>query len=298
MKLFSLSLQAHYEQPVTALAELWQVTQKSGAVFGWTTHDKDVTIDGQLFRASQGLAPSSAHTTNDLSVDSLDISAFLDVSTEAEIAAGIWDDATVIHAEYVWDDPPDTLNDPHCHVKRCGTLGRIQRKNLVLTAEVRGLADKLQTRIGRQYTPICPWRSAIWNGTTYVASSECGVDLDALGFIQDGTITAVGDDATLMFSDSGNTQVDGYYEGLDGQITMTSGANDGLTREVLTWLTQAFTLLRPFPYPVEVGDTYRAVRGHSRDRTSCQVDYGNIINFGGFGEIPGQDSAYSTPVGL
>lgn len=77
MKAFSPALTAHYQKPVTTLAELWRVTRTDGEVFGWCTHDQDVTIDGVLYRASQGLAPSSANTTNDLSVDSLDVTVFL-----------------------------------------------------------------------------------------------------------------------------------------------------------------------------------------------------------------------------
>ncbi len=302
MKIFSAALQAHYQQAVTTLAELWRVTQTSGAVFGWTTSDLDVTIDGVLYRASQGLTPSSAHTTNDLSVDSMDVSCFMDVSTELEIAAGIWDEATIVHAEYDWNNPPVTLDDGSAHIKRTGTLGRIQRKNLVLTAEIRGLAEALQTRIGRQYSPICPWRHAIWNGTTYVASIECQADLEGLDFIADGSATAVGADATLSFEDSANPNPDDatpntYYEA-GGQVTMTSGANAGITREVLMWTSKTFTFLRPFPYPVEVGDTYRAVRGDAHDYPTCLALYLNVVNFGGFPHVPGQDSAYSTPTGI
>lgn len=296
MKIFSTALQAHYQRDVTTLAEGWQVTRRQdGAVFGWGTADTDIRIHGVTYRASQGLTPSSAHTTNDLGVDSLDVSVFMDVSTELEIAAGLWDEARVVNFEFSWADPP-LLLDASVNVKRCGTLGRIQRKNLVLTAEIRGLADAFQTRIGRQYTPVCPWRSAIWNGTTYVASIECQANLASLGFIHDGSLTSVGTDATLMFGDSASVLADAYYEA-GGQITMTSGPNAGITREVLVWLSKAFTLLRPFPYPVSVGQTYRAVRGDRHDETTCRDVFLNIVNFGGF-DPPGADAVYATPVGL
>lgn len=297
MKVFSASLQAHYEQSVTALAELWKVSRQDMQVFGWCTHDVDVTIDGVLYRASQGLAPSSAQTTDDLSVNTLDVTVFLDVSTELEIAAGVWDEAAIVHAEYMWNDPPVSLDDPSCHIKRTGAFGRVQRQNLILTAEIRGMADAFQTRIGRQYSPLCPWRHAVWNGTTYASSVECGANLVTLGFIQDGSVTAVGADATLMFSDSASTRADAYYDDM-GQITMTSGANAGITREVLRWASQAFTLLRPFPYPVEVGETYRPVRGDKHDIATCRDVYLNVRRFGGFAFVPGADALYSTPAGV
>ena len=182
--------------------------------------------------------------------------------------------------------------DASVHIKRAGTLGRIQRKNLLLTAEIRGLAEAFQTRIGRQYSPICPWRHAVWNGTTYVASVECQAVLTS--FIHDGSITAVGADATLMVTDSVSAQANGYYEA-SGQITMTSGPNAGITREVLTFTSDVFTLLRPFPYPVAVGNTYRAVRGDDHEKTTCKDVYVNYVNFGGFADIPGADAVYTAP---
>lgn len=298
MKLFSIALGSQYEQEVTTLAELWRVTQTSGVVFGWTTASFDLTIDGVLYRSSQGLAPTSAHTSNDLSVDTLDVSVFMTVSTELEITSGVWDDAEVLCAEFDWDNPPLLLDD-NVNKKRCGTLGRIQRQNLVLTAEIRGLADKLQTRIGRQYSPVCPapWRHAIWNGSTYVASVECGADLVAAGAIHDGSVTAVGGDATLRFSDSASTVPISEYEA-EGQVTPTSGPNAGIPREVLTWDPPDFTMLRPWPYPLTVGVTYRAVRGDLRNLATCKLVYDNLVNFGGFSEIPGSDKVYSTPTGI
>ncbi len=300
MKTFSPALEAHYAQAVTTLAEGWRVTRQDATVWGWTNFNADVTIDSVLYRSSQGLTPTSAHSTNDLSVDSIDVSVFLDVSTELEIAAGLWDESRILFFEYNWADPPATLTaEDGAHIKRAGTLGRIQRRNLILTAEIRGLADAFQTRIGRQYSPQCPWRHAIWSpdAGTYVASVECQADLAAASAIHDGSVTAVGTDATLMFSDSASTVPLSDYEA-NGLVTPTSGPNAGISREVLTWDPPDFTMLRPWPYPLTVGVTYRAVRGDLRNLATCKLIYSNLVNFGGFPEVPGGDAVYVSPVGF
>lgn len=299
MKDLSAGLLAHLAQEVTTLAEGWKVLRSDGAIFGFSTHDRDIEIDGVVYRASEGLRPTSAHTTNTLSTDTLDVTAFLDVTTELEMAAGIWDDAKVINFEVNWDDLPTVIeNNPDVLVKRKGALGRITRQEGLFTAEIRGEADNFQTRIGRQYSPVCPWRHAIWanEAGTFISSVECQANLAGLGFIVGGSITSVGTDATLMFSDSASTQVDGFYN--DGYIHMLTGANAGLTQKVRVWASDAFTLYIPFPYPVAIGSTYRAVRGDPNTYESCKDVYLNIVNFGGTPFIQGADNLYASPAGL
>jgi uncharacterized phage protein (TIGR02218 family) len=298
MKDLSAALLAHYARDTTHLAEAWRVTRAIDAqVFGWTTHNADAVIDGVTYRASQGLQPTSAHSTDTLAVDTLDITAFLDVSTEAEIAAGIWDGSEVVNFEYRWDSLPANLTGGDVLIKRVGVVGEITRQNNVFVAEIRGLAHKLSTRIGRYYTPVCPWRHAIWNGSTYVSSIECNISM--VGRIHMSTISSVGSDPTLEFSDAGQAQVPGYFN--YGLITMLGGPNEGLTREIRRWENQLFTLLRPFPYAVEVGNPYSAVQGDDHTERTCKDVFNNLVNptsggFGGFTTVPGQNAVYASPV--
>lgn len=299
MKDLSAGTLAHYQQETTTLAELWRVTRASdGQVFGWTAHDISVTIDGVLYRANAGLHPTSAHSTDTLQVDTMDVTVFLDVSTEAEIAAGVWDGAEVVNAEYRWDSPPPTIESNECLKKRAGTVGEITRQNNILVAEIRGPQHKLLTRIGRNYSSVCPWRHAIWDGSTYVASVECGLDLT--GRIHDGMVTSVGNPASREFSDSGQAQPSGYFN--TGFLAALTGDNAGLVREVRRWENQLFSLLRPFPYAMQVGDTYRAVQGDDHTYETCKNVLNNLVNptsggFGGMPHVPGQAAVYASPVG-
>ncbi len=299
MKVLSVGMAAHYQLPVTHLAEGWRVTRLDAALFGFSDHDLDVTIDGVLYRASEGLQPTAAQSTDTLQVDTLDVTAFLDMTTEAEMAAGIWDGAEVVHFEFRWDSLPANLTGGDVLVKRVGVVGEITRENNRFTAEIRSLAHKLNTRIGRYYTPVCPWRHAIWNGATYVSSPECNIDLT--GRIYDGIITSVAADPRLEFSDSGvPTPIHGYFT--YGYIKMTSGPNAAISpREIRRWENLQFSLLRPFPYAVQVGDTYRAVIGDDHTAETCKNVFANLVNptsggFGGMPHVPGQSAVYASPV--
>lgn len=292
MLTLSTDLTIALAQTTTTLAEAWLVTRTDGQAFGWTTHDVDVTIAGVTYRASEGLTATAAHNTNDLSVNTLDVTAFLDVTTEEELYAGLWDHASVTHFWYDWSNPPTAIGTD-VRIVREGTLGELTRAEQSFTAEINDLRQQLALRIGRQYTTTCPWRHALWNGSTYVSSAECNLTLAP--YIVTGSITSVGATPALVFQDTGSAQADGFYT--DGLITMTSGPNTGLTREVRLWASDTFTLKRPYPYAVVVGNTYTAVKGDDKRFVTCQ-GYGNYLRFGGFPFIPGQDKIYNNPTGL
>jgi uncharacterized phage protein (TIGR02218 family) len=274
------------------VAEAWKVARRDGQVFGWTTHDVSVTIDSVLYRASEGLQTTAAHTSDDLRVDSIDVTAFLDITTEQELIAGAWDDAEVTNFWYNWASPPSVL-DTNVLIVRYGNLGQVQRSAQAFTAQIRGLAQRFNVRIGRQYTPGCPWRHALWNGSTYVSSVECGLDLTS--YIHTGTITAVGSPADRLFTDTASGQVDGYFA--EGLITMTSGDNAGITREVNVFVAESFQVKRPFPYAAQVGDAYSAVKGDDKSFVTCQA-FGRHEFFGGFPHIPGFNAVYKNVVEL
>jgi len=294
MKDFHASLLAHYQLPTTTLAVGWHVVRRDLQVFGWTEHDESVTIAGVAYIAGAGLQTSSTHSTNDFSVDTLDVTIFMAVSTETEIAAGIWDNAEVTAFEYNWASPPTAL-DNQVNILRYGNLGEITRQNNVLTAEIRGLSQRLVRRIGCQYSPTCPWYHAQWNGSTYVSSVECGIDLTS--FIKTGTITSIINDGTLEFCDSAQAEANDYFN--EGLITFTSGANAGITREVREWHdVKRFALYRPFSFPAAVGNSYVAVRGDDKTFETCKTDFDNGLNFGAFPHLPGIRAVYTNPVAV
>jgi hypothetical protein len=148
MKTFADALDAHYQLPVTTVATGWLVERRDGSIWGWTDHDESVTIEGVLFRVGLGLTPTATHTSKDFAIDTLDVTIFMDVSTEREIVAGIWDGAVLTIFEYNWAAPPLVI-DGEANILRYGELGHVKRANNVCTAEIRGLTQRLMRRVGR-----------------------------------------------------------------------------------------------------------------------------------------------------
>lgn len=79
-----------------------------------------------------------------------------------------------------------------------------------------------------------------------------------------------------------------YFGG--GTMTMTSGANAGLSMEVGAYSPGSMTLRLSFPNPVEAGDTYMVTRGcGKRFMEDCVGTYNNGINHRGEPFLPGMD---------
>lgn len=289
-------LLAHYQGNTTKLALFYRVERVDGDTFGFNDSDTNITIDGLIYYASEGLSLSTVQNSDGFNVASLDATVFLNVSTEAELEAGIWEEATVTVFEARWDSPPATLASNAVNFLRHGVLGRLDRQNLRFTAEIRDLKTRLESRIGYTFAATCPWRHARWNGTTFVADAACGVVLTS--HIHTGTVTSVGSDPRMIFSASAQAEVAGYYN--EGIIAFTSGPNAGLGKlssmDIRRWEGQQFTLHRPLPYAVAVGNTFIAVRGDDKRFETCQDVYDNVGQFRGFNRLPGIDKLLESPL--
>lgn len=284
MKPWSDALKSLYAQTVSRFASFWKVTRSDGQVFGFVDHDQDIVIAGVTYRAREGLHTTAAQNTTDMQPGTIDVSAFLDVMTEAEIEAGIWDEAQVTAFEAPWDAPPTAVDDTQAHILTHGRLGQIARQTGRFTAQLHGLGEQLDTAIGRLYLPGCPWR---------LGDSRCQVDLGP--WTRTGTVTGVGADPRYVFSDTGQGEEAGWFA--EGVITMTSGVNAGRSMDIRLWEPPTFTMHRPLPYPVAVGDTYSAVTGDDKTFNTCGGGkFNNQNRFGGFPFLPGQDEVLSNPL--
>lgn len=286
MKQWVDDLTRHYtEWTTTRLAQFWMATRTDGAVFGWVDHDRDLTIDGHLFRSSLGFNPTATQATLDMQPGTLDVTSFMDVTTEEEIESGIWDEAMIVVFEAPWDVLPARIARDTTNILLAGRLGQLIRKAGVFTAQLHSLLEQLDTRIGAIYTPTCPWK---------LGDSRCRVDLTPL--THTGTITAVSGEPRFRFYDSASAQEDDYFN--EGTLTFLTGRNAGRTGDVRDYTPQytgEFVMHRPFPYGAEVGDTYRAVRGDDKRLETCRDVFHNVARFRGFPFIPGTDHVLQNP---
>jgi len=181
-KTISAALQAHIAGETTTLATCWKVTRSDSTVLGFTDHDRDITYDSVTYEASSGYTASQIRTTADLAVDNLDVTGLLisDGITEADLIAGLYDDAEVEIFLINWNDTSQGI----LKLPGKGWIGEVSLHRDTFVAEIRGLAQALQQVVGEIYTPVCradfgdtrcqvPLSPSLWQASTaYTATQD------------------------------------------------------------------------------------------------------------------------------
>lgn len=201
------ALLEHFQGSLTTLAWCWLITRLDGDVFGFTSHDKDLVIEGVTYMAASGFNTSAAQARSNVSVDNIEIGGLLssDVITEEDIVAGKWNGATILTFITNWLN----VSQGYLIVQR-GTIGSITNMNGQFVAEMRSASQLLQNKIGRYYTRYC---DAAFGGP------RCTVDLAAIS--QQGTLLAGSTQSQLAASF--------MVEQPGGTLQFTSGNLEGLS---------------------------------------------------------------------
>jgi uncharacterized phage protein (TIGR02218 family) len=278
VKTISPALLAHYAQGVTTIARCWKCTRVDGAVFGFTSVDKDLVIDGVTYEAAAGFTPGAIESRLDGSVPNLEVAGFLDSAriTEDDLMAGLWDGASVIIFEVNYDDLTQGIM-----ILRAGTIGEVTAGETAFKAEHRGVAQQLQQSIGSVYAAACD---------ANLGDARCKLDIEALRV--SGTVDLL--NSRRIFGDTSRSEVEDYFGA--GVVTWTGGDNAGLSMEIADFhVGGGFVLHLPMPYDIQIGDTYTVVPGcRKREQEDCKTKFGNIVNFRGFNTVPGNDKVIGT----
>jgi uncharacterized phage protein (TIGR02218 family) len=86
-------------------------------------------------------------------------------------------------------------------------------------------------------------------------------------------------------------QPDGYFTA--GFLTWTSGLNNGRSADVQASALSGGSVVLQLPMlnNIQAGDLFTIYPGcQKRKLTDCLTKFNNVINFGGFAELPGIDS--------
>jgi uncharacterized phage protein (TIGR02218 family) len=74
----------------------------------------------------------------------------------------------------------------------------------------------------------------------------------------------------------------------DGRARFTGGANNGVLREIKSWVlgTKTVKCFQGFPDTIAVSDPLDLIAGCDKDTLACDGDFRNIFNFGGHPNVP------------
>jgi uncharacterized phage protein (TIGR02218 family) len=277
-KVVPAGLLSNYHSDSPTVAWAIKITRTDDAVYGWTSADRDATIDAVIYESAPGLSVASFASSAGLAVDNSELTVLADdtIITRADILAGRWNNAAYLLFKYDWTDVSAGEE-----VISAGFLGELHPRSGAYVAELRALQQYLQQPVGAASTKTCRAR---------LGDAMCMVDLG--GWTETGTITSV--TSKQVFTDSSRTEADDYFG--EGILTWTAGLNTGLSQKVKTYASDTFTLSLPMIFDVQIGDTYSVIAGcRKRLDEDCAAKFSNELNFQGEPHRPTVDELTSSP---
>lgn len=277
-KVVPAGLLSNYQSDSPTVAWAIKITRTDDAVYGWTSADRDATIDAVIYESAPGLSVASFASSAGLAVDNSELTVLADdtIITRADILAGRWNNAAYLLFKYDWTDVSAGEE-----VISAGFLGELHPRSGAYVAELRALQQYLQQPVGAASTKTCRAR---------LGDAMCMVDLG--GWTETGTITGV--TSKQVFTDSSRAEADDYFG--EGILTWTAGLNTGLSQKVKTYASDTFTLSLPMIFDVQIGDTYSVIAGcRKRLDEDCAAKFSNELNFQGEPHRPTVDELTSSP---
>lgn len=278
------ALQAHLAGGVTTVCRVWAVARRDGVTMGFTDHDRDLSFDGVVFRASTGLTGRALEQTTGLAVDNAEAVGALsdDAIRESDIAAGLYDGAKVTSWLVNWADVTAR------RLVFRGSIGEIERQGPGFRAELRGLAEALNQPQGAVYQRPC---SAV------LGDKRCRYDLAATGVAHEAEVIAVAGGTVLTLPDA-PSYPEGWFRA--GRVRVLDGAAAGavgvVKRDHTVSGQRRVEVWEMLGAGFSPGDRVRLEPGCDKRLATCRDKFDNLVNFRGFPDIPGEDWLVSYPV--
>lgn len=256
------------EGALTTVTLCWRIERRDGVTIGLTAHDRDLLIDGLLYRAAPGMTPSAVERTVSLEADSMDVHGMLasDAIAEADLLAGRWDGARVALFATDWTAPGAQvpLGD--------GTIGAIETRDGAITAELRGRTTAFDAPAAEATSPDC---------RAQLGDARCRVAM--AGRRRFSRVLSV-EDAVVRLDRT--EPLANAYGG--GRLRWFGGANSGLEDAIAVSDGDRVTLRRP-PRFEGAGALVELSEGCDGRLETCASRFGNAVNFRGEPFLPGTD---------
>lgn len=258
------------KRDLTTACLCWRLVRSDGVALGFTTHDRDLVIDGLVYRAAPGMLPSAVSVSDGFEADNVDVKGALssDSITAADLKAGRWDGAVLTIFMTDWETPgAETL-----HVAR-GTLGEVSVSGEAFEAELRGPSAALDAAVVEQTSPTC--RASL-------GDRRCRVDMAGRVRLA-RVVEAEGAAVTLNIAEA-EAGAFGF-----GRLRWIGGANSGLESAVRASEGAVVTLREPPVFAPAIGDLVQISEGCDRRFETCVARFANAVNFRGEPHLPGND---------
>jgi uncharacterized phage protein (TIGR02218 family) len=261
---------AFLERPLTTIAFCWRLERRDGVAIGFTTHDRDLEIEGLVYRAAPGMLPSAITLSDGFDAAALDVAGALtsDAIAEADLVAGRWDGAAVFLFACDWEAP-----ETRVPLAR-GELGDVSLKGDAFEAELRGPTALLERPVVEQTSPEC---------RAELGDKRCRVDMAPRTLVT--RVLAV-DGETVVEAAGASSVPDAYAY---GRLRWLTGPNSGLAAAIVASEDGRLTLREAPANAAAAGDLVEICEGCDKSFATCVARFGNGANFRGEPHLPGMD---------
>lgn len=277
MRDLSPALQEALASGATTLARCWTLRRRDGVVLGFTDHDRDLDVAGVVHAAGTGLEGSDMHAELGFAIGGGEVTGALASPglVESDLAAGLWDDASVELWLVDWQAPAARV------LLDVGTIGEVRRAEGAFVAEMRGLGHRLDQPRGRLFQACCD---------ADLGDARCGIDLADARWSATGWV-ATTDGAGWLTATGLDAAPDGFFTG--GRLVFRDGALAGQAAQVQLHRQEeavvSLTLWEPAAGPIAPGVAFTVSAGCDKSLATCTGRFGNLSRFRGFPHMPGSD---------
>ncbi|WP_227271246.1 DUF2163 domain-containing protein [Roseobacter weihaiensis] len=263
----------------TNFCRCFRLTRLDGVVMGFTDHDRNIELsDGVTYTAAAALTASDAASALGMAADEMEASGALSAEaiTESDLAAGLYDGASVEVFDVDWSDtvPPQLLGRY--------TIGQVERGSVAFRAELRSLSAGLTRKTGRIHSVLCDAR---------IGDARCGLNLSSLTHSAAATVASI-DPLDFDVPTLGSFAADAFDR---GRINWTSGPKAGTSSDIRVARASdgrlRVSLWRVPSAAIGIGDAATLTVGCNKTAETCRLRFGNLDNFRGFPDMPGETFA-------
>lgn len=276
MKNLSPAMLEALRSPEAVIGAHAVITRTDGRVLRLVDLDVPNVIDGQVYQPAGSLERTAVKLSSSLDPDTVDLRGLVEdgLIEEDDLLGGFYDGANVF-VFLAFLNRPDLEILPLTR----GAFGEVGIDLGEYTVKVNSLPYALNHNIGESTSPTC---------RTSFGDARCKANL--AGHQITTTLTAVnGGSLTVAYSGA----LSAYRAGV---LLMTSGQAKGLKCEIRAVSGRTIQLYLPLRLSPALGDSCQLTAGCVKTRAVCRDTYGNLINFQGEPDIPGQDELMAPSV--
>jgi uncharacterized phage protein (TIGR02218 family) len=266
-----------FRQALEGIALFWRIDRRDGVTLGFTSHDRDLWLDGVLHRAAPGMLPSAVRRTADLGPDSVDVQGALthDAISAEDLSAGLFDGALVRLGVVDWETG-------EAAVLYRGEIGAISEEGGGFSAELLSAKVRLEADPVPRTSPSC--RAQFCGPGCTLSPARFTHDLRVASIHQaENGVSFAGGPPAERFRDGSLRWLDGPQAGRRTSVV-------GVTGEMLVFDDA-------LPVGLAVGALARVREGCDHTLATCARRFANAINFQGEPFLPGNDLIARYPSG-